>query len=359
MEINPTTDEYLASQTAMQIEVEKLRMQFPDTQTLYREVCALMFFRYGVTPTSNKLYQLVRKGSMSAPAEALNRFWHTLREKSKVRVEHVDLPESLQDTAGQLIAELWKKSQLEAQNLQDAFRSECEMAVQQACQQTDVGLIEIGMLKGTLQQQHSMLEAQTQQTHVAQMAIVVAQEEIGALQTKLRTQTAEQTQQMQELQKNIHESHQKHRLEMENWQQQTATTQQQYAEDARRLLLDIDRERLATAKLQKSLDHSQRLQAEQSALHRSSLETLNHQLSQSQDTIQLTARKSANLEGMVAELRQQLQALQQISKAQRQKIAMPTVSSRPAVRPARAAASRSVRMPQVLQKNRSIRTLEA
>ncbi|GAB3552032.1 hypothetical protein GCM10027343_37040 [Noviherbaspirillum agri] len=52
----------------------------------------LLFFRYGITPTTNKLYQLVRKGSMSAPAEALNKFWEDLRDKSRVRIEHRDLP---------------------------------------------------------------------------------------------------------------------------------------------------------------------------------------------------------------------------------------------------------------------------
>ncbi|MFD2272575.1 DNA-binding protein [Undibacterium arcticum] len=56
-------------------DIDRLREQFPQTQDLYREVCVAMFFRYGMTPTANKLYQLVRKGSMSAPAEALNRFW--------------------------------------------------------------------------------------------------------------------------------------------------------------------------------------------------------------------------------------------------------------------------------------------
>lgn len=39
----------------------------------------MLFFRYGITPTANKLYQLVRKGSMSAPSEALTRFWSARR----------------------------------------------------------------------------------------------------------------------------------------------------------------------------------------------------------------------------------------------------------------------------------------
>lgn len=50
-----------------------------------REVCALIFFRYGITPTGNKLYQLVRKGRMRASAKALATFWSDLHEKSRVR----------------------------------------------------------------------------------------------------------------------------------------------------------------------------------------------------------------------------------------------------------------------------------
>lgn len=69
-------DEEIASAVA------SLRKQFPNTLDLYREVCVLLFFRHGITPTANKLYQLVRKGSMSAPTQALNRFWGTLREGS-------------------------------------------------------------------------------------------------------------------------------------------------------------------------------------------------------------------------------------------------------------------------------------
>src|SRR5215217_6554522 len=76
-------------------DVEALRLRYPNTQELYREVCTVMFFRYGMTPTANRLYQLVRKGSMSAPAEALAKFWSQLRERSRVTIEGPDLPEAL------------------------------------------------------------------------------------------------------------------------------------------------------------------------------------------------------------------------------------------------------------------------
>jgi len=82
---------------------------------LYREVCVLLFFRYGITPTANKLYQYVRRGSMSAPADALNKFWSELREKSRVRIDRSDIPESIGLATGDFVATLWNEAQKAAQ----------------------------------------------------------------------------------------------------------------------------------------------------------------------------------------------------------------------------------------------------
>ncbi|SDK85161.1 replication region DNA-binding N-term [Methylophilus rhizosphaerae] len=94
-------------------DVESLRIQFPQTKDLYREVCRLMFFRYGMQPTANKLYQLVRKGTMSTPSQAVNSFWAELRSKNRVDIEHAGLPDSLREFAGEALGALWK-SALEA-----------------------------------------------------------------------------------------------------------------------------------------------------------------------------------------------------------------------------------------------------
>ncbi|MET3124621.1 hypothetical protein AAKU67_004238, partial [Oxalobacteraceae bacterium GrIS 2.11] len=111
------------------VDIERLREEFTQTQDLYREVCILLFFRYGMTPTANKLYQLVRKGSMTAPAEALNKFWEDLREKSRVRIEHPDLPEALKTAAGDLVATLWSAAQAQAHETLASFQAEAQIAV--------------------------------------------------------------------------------------------------------------------------------------------------------------------------------------------------------------------------------------
>ncbi|WP_233582698.1 DNA-binding protein [Candidimonas sp. SYP-B2681] len=85
-----------------------------------------------MTPTANKLYQLVRKGSMSAPAEALTKFWADLREKSRTRVEHPDFPDALKEVAGELVATLWTTAQTAARESLTAYRAEAEEMVAKA-----------------------------------------------------------------------------------------------------------------------------------------------------------------------------------------------------------------------------------
>ncbi len=38
----------------LEADIETLRERVSDTQELYREVCALIFFRHGETPTANR-----------------------------------------------------------------------------------------------------------------------------------------------------------------------------------------------------------------------------------------------------------------------------------------------------------------
>ena len=50
----------MPTEAQIHADIEVLRARISDTQELYREVCAILFFRYGITPTANKLYQYVR-----------------------------------------------------------------------------------------------------------------------------------------------------------------------------------------------------------------------------------------------------------------------------------------------------------
>src|ERR1700675_787269 len=99
--VSPVVSPVVSQDAALAAEIERLKAAFPKTRELYREVCALLFFRFGITPTANRLYQLVKRGSMSTPTQVLAEFWAELREKSRVRIEHPDLPAELQAAAGE------------------------------------------------------------------------------------------------------------------------------------------------------------------------------------------------------------------------------------------------------------------
>ncbi len=93
----------MSTETEILSEVESLKAKFGDTRALCREVCALLFFRYGITPTANKLYQYVRRGSMNVPTDEVGKFWGDLRQRARVDIQHPDLPDPIKAVAAEAI----------------------------------------------------------------------------------------------------------------------------------------------------------------------------------------------------------------------------------------------------------------
>ncbi|MEI8303850.1 MAG: DNA-binding protein [Burkholderiales bacterium] len=118
----------------LQQEIAALKERLRDTRELYREVCVLLFFRHGITPTANRLYQLVRRGSMSTPAEVLRQFWQDLRERSKVRLEQPGLPDEFRELGGELLSTLWTRALALAQADLSALKDEARQATDTALQ---------------------------------------------------------------------------------------------------------------------------------------------------------------------------------------------------------------------------------
>lgn len=179
-----------AAEQALIADIDALRARFPQTQDLYREVCTLMFFRHGVTPTANRLYQLVRKGSMSAPAQALNLFWTQLREKSRIDLGQPGLPPEVVKSAGELAATLWTTALAAAQESLAALRDEAKFALDetQAIAQREIGAARSEA--GDARRERDTLAATHDRLRDAADA---DQREIAALRAELRSvQTAAQ-----------------------------------------------------------------------------------------------------------------------------------------------------------------------
>lgn len=258
----------------IQQDVEKLRELYPETQVLYREVCGLLFFRYGITPTANKLYQYVRKGSMSAPAEALTRFWEELREKSRVRIEHPDLPDNLRDAAGELLGALWGQAQSAAQAGLQVFREQAQAEIKDAQQGMQLAL----------EQQTLALQAQAQsEQHCRDLEnrVLMLEKELAAEQAtsgQLREQQRLAQEQYQHSQQALSEARQDFAQELDKLRQALLRSEERCEAAEKRALLEIDRERMNSQRLLKDIDKLRQLQQEQQAQQRQEIQGLQQEL---------------------------------------------------------------------------------
>ena len=267
-------DDSPALEAQLHAEIEQLRAQFPRTQELYREVCVMLFFRHGITPTANRLYQLVKKGSMSAPAEALTRFWATLREKSRVRIEHPDLPAELQFATGELAAALWTRAVGMAQDQLAAAQLEAQRSVVDAQARQTRAEAERDQLLQELTGSAAALDgAQTRITQLDQ-ALAISVAAASTLQDQLRL--AQQGE--QHLQQALETARRDFGSDLNKLRADNALAQERLKAAEIRALLEIERERQAAARLQKELDAATRKMEQGSSRHRDDVQKLQGQL---------------------------------------------------------------------------------
>ena len=273
-------------------DIETIKVGELDTQELYREVCTVLFFRYGITPTANKLYQYVRKGSMSAPAEALNRFWSDLREKSRVRIEHPDLPEDMKTAAGELVGSLWSQAQASAHESFADFRQEAQEQVTNSQQAYKVA-------------DQARIDAQTE-TNQTREAISGANERILILERNLAaesvmTQSLKQqlettSRQQTTLEGALAEARKDYSAELDKSRQELRRAEERLEANEKRALLEIDHERQLTVKTQQEI-----LQLRESS--HANNELLRAELAASNNELAETRQKLGIAEGKQAELR--------------------------------------------------------
>ena len=234
----------------IQAEIEELRAQFPETQELYREVCILLFFRHGMTPTANKLYQMVRRGSMSAPAEALAKFWSDLREKSRVRIENPDLPEDLKNAAGELVATLWTKAQAEAYHTVASIQAEAQATATEAKTAENATKARLDTIVQELAEARQTLDQASERIQILEQNLAGEIASRTMTEAQLHRSQAESVQ----LQQAIENARRDFAAELDKLRSSANLTEERYRAAEDRALLEIDRERQAAAKAQKELE---------------------------------------------------------------------------------------------------------
>jgi chromosome segregation ATPase len=257
---------------AIAVSVAELRGRFPRTQDLYREVCVLLFFRHGITPTANRLYQLVRKGSMSTPTEALNQFWNTLRERSRVTIGHADLPEELQEAAGSLLATLWKSAQTISLESLTNLRAEVARELEVARADQIKAREAYATVATELEKAHARV-------HTSEELVKQLREELAAAAATadgLGTRLQDARELTANLQLQLDQARKEQVTEREKLAERTHLAEQRFSAMEKRAMVEIDRERTSSSRLRKLLESerathataSERLRIEQNELQR-------------------------------------------------------------------------------------------
>ncbi|CAB3776097.1 DNA-binding protein [Paraburkholderia fynbosensis] len=281
----------------LESDIEAVREHAADTQALYREVCALMFFRYGETPTANRLYQLVRKGSMSAPAKALRDFWVEVREKTRVDVGRPDLPPEVAKAAGELAANLWRLSSDAATAALDVFRQDAQSDIAAArrqaqdmeAQRNDAVLKadQAASSAAALGQQISGLEARLVELQTANdmlsRQLAVSKDEISAGAAALA------------------DARRDFAAELAKLRQSHDLNEQRLAATEKRALLEIESERAAASRARKELQAANERIASLETEHRSERDALRDGLATAKAELAAAKSRYAAIDAQLAE----------------------------------------------------------
>lgn len=324
----------MSSESEIQADIDALRTRCSDTKDLYREVCALLFFRYGVTPTASKLYQHVRKGSMSAPAEALAKFWEELRTRARVEIDHPGLPETLKEAAGQAVNALWSQATELAREELSALRVEASTQAQDA--QRDLQ---------ELRQRHAELESRFQagwtqisdaEQHLQNMRAELEQERREHAACAARADTL--SRQVDELKLEQSRSRQHFSAELEKGRAAVDEAIQRATESEHRALREIDRERTSRSQADKLVEQLRSALAAAEREHHAKLMEANASLARM--TADLEGARTSQAQTTIAnraqgiELQQALQAAAQY-KAESETLRALVTQFQPALKPIR------------------------
>lgn len=238
------------SKGRLHADIDALRERFTETRALYKEVCGLLFFRYGITPTANMLYNLVKKGSMGTPGEVLQLFWQELRDRSRVKIEHPDLPDPLKQVAADAVQGIWSVAVAAAQNELAALRVDARRVAEEAEERSQRAEAELERVIDALEHGQAALTE-------ANQALVTMREELHAERKAHAATTArleEARGQVSERDQQMAAARTQFDTDLAHARQQIQLAQDREADTTRRVMLDFDRERTARKHSEAKLD---------------------------------------------------------------------------------------------------------
>ncbi|SAL75098.1 DNA-binding protein [Caballeronia peredens] len=101
-------------------------------QELSQHACKRLFLDLGIRPSVTTVRELTQTGSASDIPKDIETFWTNLRSTLRVRVDTGDIPETLRERAGELLASLYDEARQYARAVLDEEKTHLDAVVQAA-----------------------------------------------------------------------------------------------------------------------------------------------------------------------------------------------------------------------------------
>ena len=209
---------------------------------------------------------------MSTPTAVLGEFWAELREKSRVRIEHPDLPADLQAAAGELVAALWNRSSADAAGALDALRAEVEAERVAAKAEVAAMQAELARTETALEQRTAALLAAQVRIQELEQARAADDASRQALQADIERLTADNA----EGDRALAQARADFTTQLDRLRDDAGRAEERLRASEKRALQEIDRERLA--RLQKELEAAALRMEQRDAQQRKEMAALQAQL---------------------------------------------------------------------------------
>ncbi|MGT2428707.1 DNA-binding protein [Cupriavidus basilensis] len=209
----------------------------------------MLFFRYGITPTANKLYGLVRKGSMGTPTEVLAQFWADLRGKMRVTIDHPDLPDALKAIAANAVQSIWQAANEAATGELAALRAEARLQASEAEAQRDLARAAVVVAE----QENAAMQAGLDAEQSARAALQGELDAERQAHAAARARQEAGQRQIEALERQLGELRTQFSTELERTREQVAVAQERASATERRALREIDQERTLRQKGEQAL----------------------------------------------------------------------------------------------------------
>ena len=295
------------SEQQLLLQIEKLRRQQPNTLQLYVDVARLLFFEHEIVPTTNRMYQLVRRGSMGTPAQALRIFWSQLRDESQIRMQKAALPETVLHSAEQLLGQLWDEAVDHAEKQVQEEGLQWQIQVQKWMQDLDAARQANEQLK---QDQADCLE----QLATQKSALQQSQQEASDWQERaqaLNIELAEASARHDEQQRQWHSERSALQKQIHDLEQEIQRTEERAQAHEKRALLEIEHARQqARVRIDELSQDKQQLQLQISEIQ-GQYTAQSQQLAQAEQQQQQLQQQCQQAEQTCYQLRAQLQQTEQ------------------------------------------------